>query len=330
MIRRLFTQFAPVALLAALVFAIPAHADAPGLQLNPLEYRDILTAGRIKSGHVDVANPGDGPITIETSVRGFRQTGTQGQLQFFDDPDLAAGITVDLSSFDLGPREAVRVGFVVDPAKLPAGGVYAAIFFRTLPPTQSAASSYVAQSANIGTLLELQNGPAGPHQGAVTAANFSFWQFGRGLTGSLAYTNTDRTSHPTGYRPNLTVQILPWGAKPKLTTGLVLPGSTRQFAISRPGSYLGLLPIIITDLDTHRTTTSWVFACTGVYQWLVLVLAIILIILVLARPRRLTPTLKNLTHHLRALARHIKNRLRRQPKPPTKRPFDGLAPKRKD
>ncbi|HVQ44594.1 MAG TPA: hypothetical protein VMT30_06535 [Candidatus Saccharimonadia bacterium] len=256
-----------------LAMPAPARADAPGLQASPLEYIDTLTPGHIKNGYVDVSNPGDGSLAIRTSVRGFRQTGTDGRLEFFDDPELIGGISLGLSSFELGPREAVRVVFHVDPSKLPAGGVYAALFFQTVPPSQSPNSSYVAESARIGTLLELVNGPATPHHGAVAKLDLPFLQLGRGLTGTLQYQNTDRTAHPVGYRPALTLSVLPWAAHPKLATGLVLPSATREFAIERPGSFFGLLPVTITDTDTHQTTTRWVLVCTAWCQWLLLVIA---------------------------------------------------------
>jgi hypothetical protein len=283
----------------------PASADVPGLQASPLEYKDTLTPGHVSSGFVDVSNPGDNTITIQTSVQGFRQTDNVGHLAFFDDPDITSAIKIDLTSFDLGPREAIRVVFNVDPAKLPAGGIYAVIFFRTIDPSQSAATSFVQESANIGTLLELTNGKVGPHQGAVTKTSFQFWQFGRGLTGSLDYQNTDHSPAPAGFHPSLKVQVLPWGAAPVLTTGLVLPGVTRHFNVARLGSYFGLLPIIITDTDTHKVVTTWIFACTGNYQWVVVVLGIVIILLL---PARILPVFK------------------RRPKPKPKRSIDGLGP----
>jgi len=293
-------------LAATSVWPAPASADVPGLQLNPLEYQDSLASGRVKAGFVEVANPGDATVQIEAKVQGFRQTGTDGRLEFFDDPVLAAGITVNLASFELGPREAIRVTFNVDPAKLPAGGVYAAIFFRTIPPPQGSGSSYVAESANLGTLLEFTNGPDTNHQGKISAAHIPFWQFGSRLTGNLTYVNTDHSARPVGFRPSLTVKVLPWGHAPKLSTGLVLPGSARVFPIARSGSYFGLLPVIITDTETHHTTTAWIFACTGWYQWALLVVLLALIGGMLLRRRFQRP-------------RH---------KTPVKRLLDGLSPKR--
>jgi hypothetical protein len=284
-----------------------ASADVPGIEASPLEYIDTLSPGHVKIGHIDVSNPGDSQVTILSSVQGFRQSGNDGRLEFFDDASLSNGIKVDLPSFALGPREAVRVGFTVDPSKLQNGGVYAAIFFRTLPPQQNTESSYVAQSANIGTLLELTNGTAGPHYGQVSNVNFNFWQFGNGLLGSIDYHNTDDTSTPLGFRPELTVRVFPWGSNPTLKTGLVLPGATRHFQVVRTGAFLGFLPILITDSATQRVDVRWVFAITGWYQWGLIVLFIVVFLIALRR---------------------IKNLFRPAPKVRPRRPMDGLSPKK--
>ena len=303
---RLSVALAGLALAVVAVTAFPqvARADAPGLQTRPLQYEDKLTPGHIKTGFVEVSNPGDSAITVKSNVQGFRQVGTDGSLEFFSDPDLAAGIKVDLTDFEVGPREAVRVGFTVDPAKLPPGGVYAAIFFRTVPPQQAPQSSYVSESANVGTLLMLTNGPAGPNRGEITKIDMNFWQFGRGLAGSLNYKNTDTSNRPHGFKPALTMQVLPWGATPKLTTGLVLPGVTRGFQVSRPGAYFGLLPVIFTDTDTHLTVVRWILVCTGWWQWALIALMVVGIPLLVLR---------------------LLNIFKRRHKPITKRQIDGLS-----
>src|SRR4249919_3647716 len=99
---------------AALLPAV-ASASAPGLQVTPLLYEDIL-GDKAKNGSIDVANPTDAPVTIDVQVQGFRQVGSAGDMEFFDDPDLIEGIRTDLKTFDIGPRERVRVLFTVDPA----------------------------------------------------------------------------------------------------------------------------------------------------------------------------------------------------------------------
>ena len=274
-----------VAAAAGLVALPPvALADTPRLQVAPLQYTDNLNSNTVRTGFIDVSNPTDAPIHLSSSVKGFRQTGTNGDLQFYDDPDLTSGIKVDLTSFDLGPREAVRVLFSVDPTKLPRGGVYAAIFFRTSPTNQASTSSdsFVVQSANVGTLLILTNGGPGAHRGSITKLSLPFWQFGTGLHGGLNYRNTDTSQVAVAFIPALSSSVLPWGHATKLTTGLVLPGVTRRFGLDRPGSYLGLLPVTISDAATGNHSTVWVFACTGA-SWWVLLLILVLALLIVSR-----------------------------------------------
>jgi hypothetical protein len=243
-------------------------------------------AGKVKTGFIDVSNPTDSPLQIQSSVQGFRQTGTQGDLQFFDDADLANAIGVDLKSFQLGPREAVRVVFSVDPHKLPAGGTYAAIFFRTQPAPGSSNTSYVSESANIGTLLILRNGGVVPARGGISTLSAKFWQFSNGITGTTTLRNTASPQGGVAFRPVLTSHILPWGHVASLSSGLILPAATRQFAFARTGSYFGLLPFTVTDGATSTSRTVWVFACTGWYSWLVLVIGVALVILLALRVAR--------------------------------------------
>lgn len=300
-----------LALLAFFITAalIPstARAEVPGLQVNPLQYEETLTTAQVKLGYIDVANPSDTSITLQSKVQAFRQQGTEGQLEFFDDAQISDGIKVDLPNFDLGPREAVRVAFSVDPAKLPKGGVYAVIFFRTIPPAQFSNSTFVAESANIGTLLLLQNGPAGAHVGEITALNMPFWQFGSGLSGRLSYHNADRSRTAVGFRPALTARAFPWGKSPKIVTALVLPGADRHFAFARPGAYFGLVPLTVTDTDSGKHRTAWVLAVTGWYQWALLIVILGLLPIKLFRPSRW---------------------FRRRHHPTASRSLDGIAPRK--
>jgi len=266
-----------------LMFPGIALAGAPTLQVTPLQYEDTLS-GATKNGHIDVANPSDSPVTVEASVRRFTQTGTNGDLTFSDDADLARAIKLDLASFQLQPHDAIRVLFSVDPSKLPAGGTYAAIFFRTIPSDNpDSGSSYVAQSANIGTLLILTNGAAAA-SGGVSSLNLPFWQFGAGITGSTLVANTSPPRGGVAFRPALTTRVLPWGRASGQAAGLVLPGSQRRFTVSRPGSFFGLLAVTITDGATHTSRTAWILACTGWSGWVVLVLLLTALVLIVLRP----------------------------------------------
>lgn len=282
-----------VAFLATLTMALPAQASTTSLQVAPLQYEAKLDPGKVSSGFIDVANPTGAAITIHSSVRGFRQTDTDGNLEFFDDPILATAIKPGLTEFTLGAREAVRVVFSVDASKLPQGGIYAAIFFSTSPPPESTNHSYIAEVANIGTLLMLTNGEGSTHQGQVQDINLKRLQWGSAITGTFSFTNTDHTAQPVGFKPQLNVRVLPWGSRQDTETGFVLPGSTRQFGFSRGGSYIGPLTITVADADTGTHTTTWVVACTGNYRWIMPLAIVLIAYLVYRRIRRRQPPAAN-------------------------------------
>jgi hypothetical protein len=305
------------ALAGWLLLAAPAYAEA-GLQLNPLKYEDVLTPDRVKVGFIDVSNPSDTAVTIHTAVRGFRQADLDGNLKFFNDDQLAAGIKPGLDQFELGPRESIRVAFNVDPSKLPQGGVYAAIFFQTTPVLPDRPSvSYVAEAANVGTLLILRNGQANDQIGRVSSFSLPFWQFGRSLTGRLQYHNTNRDTGGLAFTPQLTGRTVPWGRGRNFTGPFIMPQSTRQFDFVRSGSYFGLLPVTVADARSGQGLTRWVFACTGWYQVVLLVLLAAIIVWLGGRGR------------WRRLLRQLVRRLRRRKKS-QKRPIDGLGPRSGD
>jgi hypothetical protein len=261
---------ATIALLAlALMTPGLARADAVGLQLAPLKYDQTLTAKRIQEGTIDIGNPSDAAVAVETSVQGFRQTNSNGDLSYYNDATLSAAIMPDLHAFNLGPREAVRMTFSIDPNKLPNGGIYAVIFFRTVPVNQSATSSFVTQSARVGTLLILNNGGVAPVGGSIANFGVPQVQLGDGIGGSFDYRMMNGS---VAVSPTLSSRIYPWGKAVTSTNGLVLPGNTRSFKLQRVGSYFGLVPISLTDTRTGQSVTAWSLVCTGWYQTLIALL----------------------------------------------------------
>ncbi|HEV2354771.1 MAG TPA: hypothetical protein VGR89_11035 [Puia sp.] len=288
---------------ATFFFAGSVAANAPALQVAPLSYTGNLKPGIVESGYVDVANPSDESIQVTSSVQGFRQIDTRGDLSFYDSASLSQAISISLPSFALGPREAIRVGFTIDPSKLPHGGVYGAIFFRTVPSAQNSSSSFILQSANVGTLLILNNGHAPPPPSSVSL-KMGLFQFGNGLSGTASFKNLSSTVTGVGVRPALRTKVTPWGTNIPFNSGLVLPAVTRDFAFNTTGSYFGILPVTVSDPVTGANSTAWVFALTGLYR---LIAPLVIVLLVL-------------------LWLFIKPRLRRQPSAPLeKKPMDGLS-----
>jgi hypothetical protein len=294
-----------------------ALADAPSLQVNPLKYQSTMLGSDVRDGYVDVSNPTDTTVNVEASVQGFRQDDLAGDLSFFSNLAIQQAITLGLTDFQLGPQEAIRDTFSVDPTKLPQGGTYAAIFFRTIPPQQSANTSYVAESANVGTLLLLQNGPLGEQIGKVTQFNVPFFQFGNGITGTAQYKNTNNSTAPVAFAPKLIEKVFPWGHAQKLTGPYVLPGSTRQFETMRPGSYFGLVPVSMIDGVSGIATTRWVIACTGAYAFTIVFLVALLIVIAASRVLRNLPILPS----------SIKSLFKKRGKSVPHTSIDGLAPK---
>src|SRR5689334_4309658 len=94
-------------------------ANAATLRIAPLQYRTTLKKGETKKGFVDVNNPSNTTVRIVTQVQAFTQIDNNGGLQFYDNEQVAQGIKPDLSTFDLGAKETLRLYFSVDGTKLP-------------------------------------------------------------------------------------------------------------------------------------------------------------------------------------------------------------------
>lgn len=266
-------------ILGIVISFVPGAVSADAsLQLNPLKYEDSLPDATVKQGFVEVSNPSDTSVTVTTSVQGFKQADLDGNLAFFDDPQLAAGIIPDLSSFALGPREAIRVSFSVNPTKLPRGGVYAVLFFRTQPEASSSNVSYLLESANVGTLLLLQNGAAGKASGEISKQSFPLFQLGSDIKGTITYRNTDRNTGGSAITPRLSVKIPFIGKNHNSVGALVLPQSARKIPIALSGSYFGILPLQV-SAEGAPNRTAWIIACTGWYSYGLLVFIVALFIL---------------------------------------------------
>ncbi len=238
-----------------------AAASAPALKVAPLMYRQTIQDNTPKIGYVDVSNPTDGPLTINTQVQAFRQINLSGNLEYYDDPAIAKGIKFGLMQFTLGPREAYRVAFTVDPRELPKGGVYAALFFQTVPPPQNGGVSFIAESAKVGSLLVITNGN-GERSGTITGAPGPF-QFGSGITGTLAYRNDGQPPMGVAYNPQLSIKAGPFGEPAEYNGPLIFPGNTRSMDYQRPGDYFGIFPLVVEDRVTGKTSYHWMLVVTG-------------------------------------------------------------------
>lgn len=268
---------------ALLCFNLPAHATpAPlSLKLAPLQYREVIPLGKSKVGYVDVSNPTQSKLVLKTDVQAFRQIDSDGNLAFYPSEALRAGITTDLTEFELGPREAVRVKFSVDPNKLPRGGVYGALFFNTVPAKANENGTEVVASARIGSLLILDIGGGGTKDGHAAKIQLPFINVGDGIHGSFDYQNTATGSQPVAFNPALQLKVGYFGKPLKLTGPLVLPHSTRHIQIDKKGSFIGFIPVKIlgTTSVTGRDSTIYVWAITGYWRYIAAILVAVFVII---------------------------------------------------
>ncbi len=244
----------------ALVVLSP-QVGAESLKIAPLKYEATLKKAETKKGYVDVSNPEYVPVDVKLSVQAFRQIDNDGSLQFYDNTQVSSGVTLDLASFTLKPRTAMRVYFLLDGSKLPTGDIFAAIFASTQP----AISSGAVQSVRVGTLLFLTNGTPTSHQADITAIGASLFQIGDGLNATISVHNPGDEKSYTGFFPELTVKAQPYSTR-TVQGPLVFAGRTRTVDYVQNGDYFG--PIRILADTGNESSAKWVFAVTGYWRWL--------------------------------------------------------------
>ena len=208
-------------------------AQATSLKVAPLEYRTSLVQAEKKKGFVDVSNPTDQKMTVKTSVQALRQIDDQGTVQFYDNEQLSEGVLLDLDEFELGPKEAVRMYFLLDGTKLPSGDVFGAIFFTTSP---SQATAGVGQSVRLGSVLSIVNGTPGARQASVTDISLPQFSFNPQIKGTYTIKNTADPSKSTGFYPQVSLRTIPFGESKEVAGKLVFAGRTRvnEFSINLP------------------------------------------------------------------------------------------------
>lgn len=250
-------------------------ASALGLKIAPLEYRTTLKSGEFKKGFIDISNPENTKVIVRTSVQAFRQTDNNGTLEFYDDEQLTRGVKLDLKDFELGPREAVRMYFLLDSKALPTGDSYGGIFFTTEPtkPTQGS-----GQSVKLGTILSIVNGTPGSRKAIVTHLDIPSFQLDTKVNGTYAVKNTGDPDTSSGFYPQVTLSVNPFGEKRSQTSKLVFAGRTREnvFTVNTPP--LGFYNVKVAYGDSVQS--KWIFiANPGAVAVLVLVVSLVIAVL---------------------------------------------------
>lgn len=229
------------------------QVGALGLKVAPLEYKATLEQDERLQGFIDVSNPSGQLINVRTTVQGFRQIDNDGGLQFFDDERISAGIKPELPSFELGPREAVRMAFMIDGRVLPEGDVYAALFFTTEPQRPTAG---VGQSVRVGTILSLVNKNPGSREAQLTSFRLPLVQLTDMMKGTYSIKNTGPDG--TGFYPVVRLTSWPGGQSRQVESSLVFGGRERSNDVSFRLGY-----------GIHRVEAAYGSSKQG--QWVVLV-----------------------------------------------------------
>lgn len=254
--------------------AIGAHASALSLRTAPLSYETTLAKGETKKGFVDISNSDSTAQTVRFEVQAFRQIDDDGSLQFYPSEQIAAGIRLDYTEAQIGPRETLRLAFAIDSKKLPGGDVFAVIFASTTP----IGSLSAMQSVRVGTLLMIQNGTPSQHYATISEISAPFLQIGEVVQAQLAVTNTADPNLSTGFFPKIKIDMKPYGT----TTAkgpLVFSGRTRTIDYRQPGNYFGF--VLIEASTGGDSKSRVVFAITGYWRWLMPIIAVALIVIAL-------------------------------------------------
>lgn len=245
-----------VAMAVVLSLCAVTTASALGLKVAPLEYRTELAAGEKKKGFLDISNPTTQAVVVKTSVRAFSQVDDNGSLAFVKNEAVEAGLRLDLNEFELGPREAIRMYFLLDGSKLPQGDVFAAIFAETQPVGKETAG--VSQHVRIGTILSIVNGTAGSRTAAVTKLSTPFIQFGDTIRGTYTVKNTADAKRTTGFYPTVVTSVAPFGESEKHNSRLVFAGRSRDNDFTLPAPWLGFYQVKASYNDSSRSAIVFV------------------------------------------------------------------------
>jgi hypothetical protein len=254
-------------------------AGAQSLEIHPTIYQDIhLERGERKKAFVDVRNLSATTQVISMKVQAFRQVDDNGALAFYDNEQVAKGVLLDLTEFELRGGEAIRVYFLMDGTKLPEGDVFAAIFAQTSPPKEAA-----AQSIQVGSLLTITNGTPASHTADVSSLQVGQLQVGEAITARFSLTNPADEHRATGFFPSVTVRTWPYDQR-VVRGPLLFAGRTRTIDYRQPGNYIGIIRL---EVDAGgKKSSHLLFVMTGIWRWLaplIVVVGAVIAILILRR-----------------------------------------------
>lgn len=254
---------------AALGVAYAPVASAESVRITPLQYRAELAQGEVKKGSVDIANPSSETLELKLYVNGFSQVDDKGNLRFFEDEQIKAGLLLDYDTVTLAPYQTLRLFFIADGTKLPPGDVFGVIFAETLAANHPGTNTAV----RVGTLVMLSNGTPGPRQAKISDLSTPFFQFGDTVSGTAKITNPAPRDKATGFSPEIKVAVTPWGAHTTAVGPLVFAGNSRMVDFEVPSNQFGLYTVSLQA--GGDTQSARVFLVTG---WWRIIVPIVLVV----------------------------------------------------
>jgi hypothetical protein len=272
MIKKYFIALLSLTALSALLpLFLTVDASAASLRITPLMYQEKLAEGEVKKGYVDISNPAGTKVTVEVTVQAFKQIDNEGSLQFFESEQIKEGIKTDLTEFELGPREAVRMYFSVDGKKLPSGDVFGAIFAST---KQSGDSRGITPAAQVGTLVILENGTPGSRKAAITSADIPTFHFGESVSGSVNVKNMADPNTASGFFPQVNLNLGPAFGQTKAVQGpLIFAGIERGVNFSLAENKIGLYKLTVSVGESKAE--KWIVVVTGWWRWAIVGLVVL-------------------------------------------------------
>lgn len=259
-----------LAIVAELVLGQPVNAES--LRIQPLQYKAELKKGERKKGFIDVTNPSNVPVEAKFYVQGFRQVDSKGNLNFFKSEQLEKGLLLDYESVEIGAGQTLRLFFIADGTKLPTGDVFGVIFAETLPLMQTGAKTTV----RVGSLVMLTNQTPGSRTAEITHLLVPFFQLGSHVKGEIAIKNPAPKSSATGFFPDITIGVSPWGKALTKEGPLLFAGITRKVDFEQPSNAFGLYQVNVQANNASKT--AMVFLITGWWQVIVPLMMIGLVV----------------------------------------------------
>lgn len=270
-----------VAVLAAGIVMAPT-AQAESLQIQPLQRQDELKKAESKKGFIDITNPTGESVTVKLYVNAFSQIDDKGNLQFFDNEQVRQGVKLDFETSTIGPRQTLRLYFLLEGDKLPTGDVFAVIFAETTPLRALGTSPAV----RVGSLLMITNQTPGARHTEISRLSVPLLQIGSTVEGVVSVKNPAPVKSSTGFFPSIKINIGPWGGQVESKGPLIFAGRTRSVDFSVPSNQFGIYAVTVRANDASVTT--YTFLITGWWRILapLLLVGIVIIVLALLRRRR--------------------------------------------